>query len=171
MKRFFYVASFIFILFISVNQTVSAQSFTCLIDGNDFTGKVTEAVQVKIGKEAFLQMKIQNGDKGIYLYLKVDKMKGELPVKLEYAPHNYETGKSPDAEIIWVPDGPENPQWNAIEGQTEVLKFDQANKIVSGNFSFVVEKMVYGQETEKKTLNIKEGKFSDVKYIVEQPAK
>jgi hypothetical protein len=171
MKRIFYGFTVLCSIILFTNSVTHAQSFTCVIDGKNYTGKVTEAVQVTIGKEAFLQIKIQQGDKGVFLYLKVDKMKGALPAKLAYTPHNYETGQSPDAEIIWVPDGPENPQWNAIEGKTEITQFDPAAKTVSGTFEFVVEKMVYGTETKKETLDIKEGKFSGIAYIIEPPAK
>ena len=171
MKKILLKTFFMITTLVLINNVNYAQTFSCVVNGNTFTGKVTEALQVNIGKQNFLQIKIQNGDKGMYLYLKVDKIKGELPVKLEYMPHNYETGQTPDAEIIWVPDGPDNPQWNSIEGSSEITKFDEAAKTISGSFEFEIEKMVYGTDNQKETAKIKDGKFEGIVYKIDVPTK
>lgn len=38
----------------------------------------------------------------------------------------------PDAEIVWVPDGPDNPQWNTVNGQFVVTRWDTPSNIISG---------------------------------------
>lgn len=171
MKKILLITIFTFTTLVLINNINYAQTFSCVINDNAFTGKIAEALQVNIGKQNFLQIKIQNGDKGMYLYLKVDKIKGELPVKLEYMPHNYETGQSPDAEIIWVPDGPDNPQWNSVEGYSKITKFDEAAKTISGSFEFEIEKMVYGTDSKKETTEIKNGKFESIAYKIDVPTK
>jgi hypothetical protein len=38
----------------------------------------------------------------------------------------------PDAEIVWVPDGLDNPQWNTVNGQFVVTRWDTPSNIISG---------------------------------------
>ncbi len=155
---------------LALTVEVNAQSaFTCKVDGDEFIGKIADAVQVSMGKENFLQIRTQHETQGMHLYIKLTKLSGQLPVTLKYVPQSAENNAAPDAEVIWVPD-PEAPQWNTIEGELVVTSFDTASKTISGNFSFVVEKAEYGSKN-KKTLEIEEGKFLIAQYKIEEPVK
>lgn len=155
---------------LALTVEVYAQStFTCKVDGDQFSGKVADAVQVSMGKEDFLQIRTQHETHGMHLYIKLTKLTGQLPVTLKYVPHSAENNDAPDAEVIWVPD-PEAPQWNTIEGELVVSSFDPSSKSIAGSFDFVVEKAEYGSK-KKKTLEVEEGKFSIAQYKIEEPAK
>jgi hypothetical protein len=150
-------------------ETNAQSTFTCKVDGNDFSGKVADAVQVNMGKENFIQIRTQNENKGMHLYIKLTKLNAGLPLTLKYVPQSAENQAAPDAEVIWVPD-PEQPQWNTIEGELVVTTFDPTAKTIAGNFNFVVEKAEYGSK-KKKTLEVEEGKFSIAQYKIEEPVK
>jgi hypothetical protein len=154
------------------NTTVSAQtSFTCSMKGSSFDGKVKEAVLVTISKEKFIQLNVVDGDKILYLYIKASKIKG-LPVTLNYVQPD-SNNIAPDAEIIWAPDGPENPQWNTVEGKTLVTEFDAEKKTISGTFEFTVEKFEYTSDESQKrpSMDITDGKFTNITFKVEAPGK
>jgi len=161
-----------FVLFVSafsVTQVNAQSTLTCKVDGDDYNGKVSDALQVNIAKEDFLQIRTQQENHSLHLYIKLNKLNDSLPLKLKYAAHSPENQALPDAEVIWVPD-PEQPQWNTIEGELSVTSFDAANKSIAGNFEFVVEKAEYGSK-KKKTMEVEAGKFSITNYKIEEPAK
>lgn len=170
MKRNILLLSVVFSGLVILNVETKAQStFACKVDGDDFSGKVADAVQVNMGKENFIQIRTQNENKGMHLYIKLTKLNAGLPLTLKYVPQSAENQAAPDAEVIWVPD-PEQPQWNTIEGELVVTAFDPAGKTIAGNFNFVVEKAEYGSK-KKATLEVEEGKFSIAQYKIEEPAK
>jgi hypothetical protein len=149
---------------------VSAQTFiSCEVNGEEYKGKVEDAVQVSMGKDNFIQIKSEQDNKILYLYIKVSKLSGTVPITLNKAPDDT-TGQIPDAEVIWVPDGPDNPQWNTLGGELKVTQFDQENKVISGTFEFKVEKQVYSSKANdsKPIANIREGKFESLKYRIEK---
>lgn len=168
-KNIIYLMAFLFlVLFLS---TASAQVFSCKVDGKFFSGNVTEAVQIKLGEENFIRIKAESEEKIIYLYCKVSAIKGDMPIKIQYREHNEEKGETPDAEVIWVPEGPERPQWNCVEGEAIVTKFDPDNKIISGTFEFIVEKFQYSSRADKKRprAEMTNGIFSNILYTIEEP--
>ena len=170
MKRNILLLSVVFSGLVILNVETKAQStFACKVDGDDFSGKVADAVQVSMGKEDFIQIRTQHENQGMHLYIKLTKLNSGLPLTLKYIPQSAENQAAPDAEVIWVPD-PEQPQWNTIEGELVVTSFDPASKTIAGNFNFVVEKAEYGSKT-KKTLEVEEGKFQIAQYKIEEPVK
>jgi hypothetical protein len=160
------------LFFSTITVTTYAQSsFSCNIKGSTFNGKIKEAVLVNMNKDKFIQLNVVDGDKILYLYIKASKIK-ELPVTLKYvAPDT--TNIPPDAEIIWAPDGPENPQWNTVEGKTLVTEFDQTKNTISGTFNFTVEKFEYTSDANAKrpSMEITDGKFTNITYKVEAQGK
>jgi len=138
--------------------TITAQTkFSCKIDGDEFKGKVTEASLVKLYDKNYIQIKVEEDGKILFLHLNTEKIKGELPVKLKFFMD--EKNPSPDSELIWAPNQ-EEPQWNSIEGFAEVISYDETAKLISGKFEFVVEKMEYGSKKKKQTLDIEDGVFN-----------
>lgn len=157
-----------------ITGSINAQMvFTCEVDGDEFVGKVNDAVIVNLGKEEFLQIHAMYDEKVLYLYLKTSLFKNPAPFTLQYRPHNYETGETPDAESIWAPDGADGPQWNTIEGEAIITSVDENAKTVSGVFEFTVEKATYSSRPGKKnpTVEISEGKFSNIQYRYEDKDK
>ncbi len=169
MKRNYLLQLAILVGLVLAVETHAQSTFTCKVDGSEFSGKVADAVQVSMGKENFLQIRTQHETQGMHLYIKLTKLTGQLPVTLKYVPQSAENNAAPDAEVIWVPD-PEAPQWNTIEGELVVSSFDPTSKTIAGSFDFVVEKAEYGSK-KKKTLDVEEGKFSIAQYKIEEPAK
>lgn len=157
------------ILTFSFVQINAQTTLICKVDGDNYTGKVLDAVQVTIAKEDFLQLRTQQENHSLHLYIKLNKLNEALPLTLKYAPHSAENQALPDAEVIWVPD-PEQPQWNTIEGELVITAFDAVNKSIAGNFEFVIEKAEYGSK-KKKTMEVEEGKFSVTNYKIEEPVK
>jgi hypothetical protein len=159
-----------FLLLLLVNS-VSGQVFSCKVDGKFFSGKITEAFSTMLGEENFIKIKAEADDKIIYLYCKVSALKGETPIELKYREHNNEKSETPDSEIIWVPEGPERPQWNCVEGESIVTQYDAESKTISGTFEFVVEKFQYSSRADKKRprAEITNGIFSNIQYIIEEP--
>lgn len=168
MKR--YILRLSFILFAFFYYNAQAQVFTFKADGKFMSGKITEAVVVNLGETDYLQIRAEAEDKIVYLYFKEALLKGEPPVKLEFREHNHEKEETPDSEIIWVPDGPDNPQWNSINGETIITQHDPEGKTISGTFEFVVEKFQYSSKANKKRpgAEITSGIFSNVQYRVEE---
>lgn len=157
----------LFVLFFILIITVSnAQSvFSCKIDGDDFVAKNFEAVQIKMLNTDYIQIKIENDGKLLFLYFKMEKLKGKLPVKLEYSEPN--ENQIPDVELVWAPN-PDEPQWNSIEGEAEITSFDEETKTLSGTFEFVIEKMEYGTKKKKPRLDIEDGVFKNIIYRLEE---
>ncbi len=141
------------------------QEFSCNIKGQAFKGLVKDAALVVMNKEKVIQLNVVDGEKIMYLYLKADKIK-DLPATLKYIDHNGENSLSPESEIIWVPDGPENPQWNAVEGKTLITEFNPEKKTISGTFEFKVEKFEYTSDENQKrpSMDITDGKFTNITY-------
>jgi hypothetical protein len=168
MKKYILQTSIILFAFFYYNT--QAQVFTFKVDGKFMNGKITEAVVVNLGEADYLQIRAEAEDKIVYLYCKEALLKSEPPVKLQFSEHNHEKGETPDSEIIWVPDGPDNPQWNSIKGETVITQHDVANKTISGTFEFVVEKFQYSSKANKKrpSAEITSGVFSNVQYRVEE---
>jgi len=159
----------VFLLFFS-SYNVSAQTFiSCEINGEEYKGKVEDAVQVSMGKDNFIQIKSAQDNKILYLYIKESKLNGTMPITLNKAQDDT-SGQIPDTEVIWVPDGPDNPQWNTLGGELKVTQFDPENKIISGTFEFKVEKQVYSSKANdsRPRANIREGKFESLKYRIEK---
>lgn len=165
-----YILQISIILFAFFYYNAQAQVFTFKVDGKFMNGKITEAVVVNLGEADYLQIRAEADDKIFYLYCKEALLKSEPPVKLQFREHNHEKGETPDSEIIWVPDGPDNPQWNSIKGETVITQHDIENKTISGTFEFVVEKFQYSSKTNKKrpSAEITSGVFSNVQYRVEE---
>ena len=163
---------FVFALIITVFSfdTYAQSLISCKVDGDDFAGKIEDAVQVTIGDENFIQIKSTYDDKILYLYIKTVKLKGEMPVTLKYK--DQESGQSgmPDAEIIWVPEGPDKPQWNTVDGKAVITKFDMENKLISGKFDFTVEKFQYSSKAKDKrpSNDVEDGLFNDINYRIEE---
>ncbi|MEW6508154.1 MAG: hypothetical protein AB1432_10460 [Bacteroidota bacterium] len=168
MKKYFLRVSIILSSVFYYNAT--AQVFSLKVDGKFMNGKVTEAVIINLGLTDYLQIRAESEDKIVYLYCKADALKGEAPVKLKFREPNYEKGEKPDSELIWVPEGPDNPQWNSISGETDIIEHDPINKTISGTFEFVVEKFQYSSKANKKRLSavITNGIFSNVQYRIEE---
>ena len=170
MKKNFLLLIVVFAgLSLSTIKILAQSTVTCKVDGDNYTGKVADAVQVTIAKEDFLQVRTQQENHSMHLYIKLTKLASALPLTIKYVAQSAENPGLPDAEVIWVPD-PEQPQWNTIEGELVVTAFDAASKTIAGNFEFVVEKAEYGSK-KKKTMEVDEGKFSIVNYKIEEPAK
>ncbi|MEW6652152.1 MAG: hypothetical protein AB1394_01655 [Bacteroidota bacterium] len=169
MKKYFFLLKLVLFLSVPFVQVNAQSTLTCNVNGDNYTGIVAEAVQVTIANEGFLQVRTQQENNGLHLYIKLTKLSGEFPITLKYAPHSTENQTLPDAEVIWVPD-PEQPQWNTIEGELVVTAFSQADKTMAGRFEFVVEKAEYGSK-KKKTMDVEDGRFSITNFNVEKPAK
>jgi hypothetical protein len=159
-------SAFLLLMQLLPASTLEAQQeFKCNIKGETFSGDVKDAQLVMMNKEKVIQLNVVNGDKMIYLYLKASKIK-DLPSTLKYIEHDDANGISPESEIIWVPDGPENPQWNAVEGKTLITQFDPVKKLISGTFEFKVEKFEYTSDENQKrpSMEITDGKFTNITY-------
>lgn len=165
-----YILQISIILFVFFYYNAQAQVFTFKVDGKFMNGKITEAVVVNLGEADYLQIRAEAEDKIVYLYCKETLLKSDVPVKLEFREHNHEKGETPDSEIIWLPDGPDRPQWNSIKGGTVVTKHDPENKTISGTFEFMVEKFQYSSKANAKRpgAEITSGVFSNVQYRVEE---
>jgi hypothetical protein len=158
------------LFFVFSGYNLSAQTIiSCEINGEEYKGKVEDAVQVGMGNDNFIQIKSAQDNKILYLYIKESKLNGTMPITLNKTQDDT-SGQIPDAEVIWVPDGPDNPQWNTLEGELKVTQFDPENKLISGTFEFKVEKQVYSSKAKdsKPRANIREGKFESLKYRVEK---
>ena len=167
-KMLFYLTGVLLTVF---SVDIAAQSvISCKVDGDNFTGKIEDAVQVTIGEEHFIQIKSTYDDKILYLNIKTTKLKGEMPITLKYK--DLESGQTgmPDAEVVWVPDGPDKPQWNTVEGKAVITKFDMDNKIISGKFEFTVEKFQYSSKAKdsRPSEDVEEGTFNEISYRVEE---
>ncbi len=161
---------FILALVLIPGKIFSQDFLTCNVDGDEYKGKIEEAAQVKIGDEHFIQVKSTQGDHILYLYIKLSKVNDNLPITLNHKDHDAEKGEMPDAEIVWVPDGPDSPQWNTVDGNLTVTQFNTANKTISGTFEFKAEKHVYGSKAKKErpSVELKSGKFESLHYKVEE---
>ena len=168
-KKINYLTAFLFFAFHL--SPAHAQVFSCKVDGKFYSGSVTENLQIKLGEENYIKIKAEAEEKFIYLYCKVSAIKGEIPVKLKYREHNEEKGETPDAELIWVPEGPERPQWNCVEGEAIVTQYDAESRTISGTFEFIVEKFQYSSRADKKRprAEITNGIFSNIQYTIEEP--
>jgi hypothetical protein len=169
-KWFFLLIIYSFGFF--AHQNINAQPlFACKIDGKNFSGVVKDASLVLLNKQKFIQIQAAEGDKMIYLYLQVSKING-FPANLKYYERDEEKKTSPESEIIWVPDGPEKPQWNAVDGKTVVELLDQEKKIISGTFDFKIEKFEYtSDETQKRpSMEVTDGKFTNITYKIDSSA-
>jgi hypothetical protein len=172
MNKIKYTVLFWGIILIFSQIELNAQSlFLCAVDGKEFHGEVKEALLVNLGKENFIQVKLEKSEKIMYLYLKASKIDGSLPAKLTYLPYDNTINQTPEAEIVWVPDGPEQPSWNTIEGKAEVLSHNPDTKTLSGTFNFVVEKASYSSNKKSETLEISGGRFENIQYKLEEPKK
>lgn len=161
-----YIKSIIFALVILTSVSFSQTVFKCNIDGDEFIAKNIEATQIKMLNTDYIQIRIDN-NKGnlIFLYLKLEKLRNEIPVTLKY--NEPQENQIPDVELIFAPN-PEEPQWNSIKGEAEITNFDEANKTISGKFEFVIEKMEYGTKKKKPKLDVEDGIFTNVVYKVEE---
>ena len=167
------VKFFFMLLIISViaSQNIYSQSLLeCTVDGDKFSGKIEDAVMVTMGNEEFIQIKSNDSDKILYLYIKSSKLKGEMPITLKYKDHDQAKGEMADAEIIWVPEGPDNPQWNSVDGELVVSQFDALSKTISAAFEFKVEKFEYSSKAsdDRPSVDIENGKIEALKYRVEE---
>lgn len=155
----------IFFAAVPMKEIVAQSSFSFKTNEKTFVAKEIEAALVDMNKEKFIQIHVTNGDKVAYLYLKYDLIK-DLPTSLKYADRNEANNKSPEAEIIWAPDGAENPQWNTVKGKIVVTSLDLEKKLVSGTFEFKVEKFEYSSNgnNNRPSLEIAEGQFSNIQY-------
>ena len=176
MMIYFSKKRFFAILLISIglisSKNINAQSiFSCKVDGKTFEGKIQDASLVMLNKEKFIQIQVAGGDKIMYLYLQVSKIKG-FPSELKYYERDETKKTSPESEIIWVPDGPDNPQWNAVEGKTFVEQFDKEKKLISGTFAFKIEKFEYTSDETKKrpSMEVTDGKFTNITYKIDASA-
>ena len=156
-----YILIFLLITTVSNAQTV----LSCKIDGDEFVAKNFDATQIKMLNTDYIQIKIENDGKLLFLYLKMEKLKGELPVKLEYS--EPKENQIPDVELVWAPN-PDEPQWNSIEGKAEITSFNNETKTISGIFEFVVEKMEYGTKKKKPRLDVEDGVFKNIIYKLEE---
>jgi hypothetical protein len=161
---------FITTLFVVTTLNNAQSKINCVVNGKDFSGKVSSAQLVTIGNDKFIQVHADAGDKIMHLYLKESKLQDQLPVELVYIPRGEENGDSPDAELIWAPDGADAPQWNAIEGKAIVENYDVENRSVSGSFSFTVEKHTYSSRKDKPRpkAEIKNGIFENITFTPEK---
>lgn len=155
----------IIILFLFNTITKTQTIFSCNIDGDEFVAKVFEATQIKMLNTEYIQIKIENSGKILFLYLKLEKLKKELPTKLEYS--EPKENQIPDVELIWSPNQDE-PQWNSIEGKAVINEFNEETRTLSGTFEFVVEKMEYGTKKKKPRLDIENGVFKNITYKLEE---
>lgn len=155
---------------LSFQHTFAQTEMLCKVDGDDFKGKVEDAVQVSIGSENFIQIKSVDGDHILYMYIKTSKLSGGVPVTLNFKDHDPQKGEMPDAEVVWVPDGPDKPQWNSVDGSLIVTQFDPAAKTISGTFEFKVEKFEYSSKAkdDRPSETIEEGKFNSLQYRIEE---
>ena len=158
------------LLFMNNNTCYAQQKLSCTINGDKFNGKIESAAKVKFGSENLIQIKSVDDDKILYLYIKSSKLSDKLPLTLNFKDHDPTKGELADAEVVWAPDGPDNPQWNSVDGKLVVTYYDSINKVISGNFDFIVEKFVYGTKAEEKrpSEEIKEGKFESIDYKVDE---
>jgi len=157
---------FILLIFLFPYKSFSQDFITCNIDGEEYKGKIEEATQVKIGEENFIQVKSTEGDHILYLYIKLSKINNNLPLTLNNKDHDVEKGEIPYAEIVWVPDGPDSPQWNTVDGTLTVTSFNTDERTISGTFEFKAEKHVYGSRAKKErpSVELKNGKFENLHY-------
>lgn len=165
--------SFSFFWLIGMLTASHAQSdISFKIDGDNFTGTIQEAVLITIGGENFLQIKAARKDQLVFLYLKEKALNGELPVTLLYRDHDHEKKLTPDAEIVWAPEGGEQPPWNAIEGEAVITQYDAASRIISGTFEFVVEKQDFStkKDRKKEQHDIEDGKIDRIQFVVDASA-
>jgi hypothetical protein len=111
-------------------------------------------------------VKSTEGDHILYLYIKLSKINNNLPLTLNNKDHDVEKGEMPDAEIVWVPDGPDSPQWNTVDGTLTVTSFNTDERTISGTFEFKAEKHVYGSRAKKErpSVELKNGKFENLHY-------
>lgn len=169
-KKLLFLNAVLFFVFTSVSVSTAQTTFNCKVDGDEFTGKLNDAVVVKIGEENYIQIRVEDEESVIYLYLKAAKVNSEMPSKLEYMEHDHEKGQSPDAEIIWAPDGGDGPQWNTVKGNAVVTSVDETNKSISGTFEFTVEKFSYSSKAdqERPSLAVTDGMFANVQYRTEE---
>jgi len=158
--------SLLTLLFIS--SGIKSQTFSCKVDKDVFTGKVNNALLTNVGEIKYVQIPVVNNNKLMYLYLKESKLSEETPITLVYKEHNFETGETPDAELVWAPDGADSPQWHSTKGEAVVTYFNSEERIVSGTFNFIVEKASYSSRPDRKkqTSSISEGIFEDIKFNV-----
>ena len=166
LRSFFAILILVVIFDSATDQSAFAQSsFTFKAENKTFVAKEMEAALVDINNEKVIQIRVANADKIAYLYLKYASIK-DIPSSLKYIEHDEAKGKSSESEIIWVPDGPDNPQWNSVKGKTVITKFDLEKKLISGTFEFKVEKFEYSSEGNGKrpSMEIAEGQFSDIQY-------
>lgn len=156
------------ILFAS--STVFSQSFSCKVDKDLFDGKVNNALLTNVGEVKYIQIHVVKNDKLMYLYLKESLLNNETPITLEYKEHNYEEGITPDAELVWVPDGADRPQWHSVEGKAIVTSYNADEKTLSGTFEFIAEKASYSSRPDRKkqTALITEGFFENIRYTLMQ---
>ncbi|MBX3009648.1 MAG: hypothetical protein KF816_16615 [Melioribacteraceae bacterium] len=165
LRIYFFITALFFVSTLNYAQN----KISCTVDGKDFPGKVSSAQLVTIGNDKFIQVHADAGDKIMHLYLKESKLLEQLPVELVYVPRDEEKGESPDAELIWAPDGADAPQWNSIEGKAIVEIYDTANRTVSGSFQFTVEKHTYSSRKDKPRpkAEIENGKFENITFAPE----
>ena len=155
---------------ILIFNNVNAQAnLLCKINGNNFVGKIESAVLIHLGNENFIQIKAVDDNKIMYMYLKTAKLKSAMPITLDYKDRDSANTQSPDAEIVWAPEGPDRPQWNSVDGKVVITEYNPEGKTISGAFDFVVEKFSYSSRANASRPNaeIKDGKFSSIKYKVE----
>lgn len=165
-----YILRLSVVLFTLFFYNINAQELIFKVDGKLINGNITEAVVVYLGEINYLQMRAEADGKIVYLYCKMSAINGELPAQLKFREHNLEKGETPDSEIIWVPEGPDKPQWNSINGETIVTQHNPENKTISGTFEFVVEKAQYSSKAnaKKPSAEITNGIFSNIQYRVEE---
>ena len=154
------------ILFVS--SAVFSQSFSCKVDKDLFNGKVNNALLTIVGDVKYIQIHVVKNDKLMYLYLKESLLNNETPITLEYKEHNYETGVTPDAELVWAPDGADRPQWHSVEGEAIITSYNADEKTLSGTFHFVAEKASYSSRPDRKkqTAAITEGIFENIRFTL-----
>ncbi|MCK9281265.1 MAG: hypothetical protein M0P71_11635 [Melioribacteraceae bacterium] len=136
--------------------------FECEIDGNTFLGKIEEAALQKRNDLDYVQIKAAQGDKVLFLVFNISLLTGkDFPATLEYLAPDYDKGISPESEAIWLPEGVEKPQWNAIDGKSVVLKYDPTTLVFEGKFEFEVQKVSYKYPPPEDLpkVDIENGKF------------
>ena len=169
-KKILFLNAVLFFLFTSVSVSTAQTTFNCKVDGDEFTGKINDALVVKIGEENYIQIRVEDKESVLYLYLKATKVSNEIPLKLEYMEHDPEKGQTPDAEIIWAPEGGDGPQWNTVKGKAVITSVDETSQTISGNFEFTVEKFSYSSKAnqERPSLDVTDGMFANVQYRTEE---
>ncbi|MDX9923786.1 MAG: hypothetical protein RBS48_03395 [Ignavibacteriaceae bacterium] len=146
----------------SVTETFNPV-FECEIDGNTFLGKIEEAALQKRNDLDYVQIKVAQDNKVLFLVFNISLLSGkEFPATLEYLTPDYDKGISPESEAIWLPEGVENAQWNTIDGESVILKYDPVTLVLEGEFEFEVQKTSYKYPPPKDlpTEDISKGKFS-----------